>query len=57
MNITIKVKNVYGVDRIYPVCDKAKLFIALTGNKTFSAGDIDRIKALGYQIITEAPTI
>jgi hypothetical protein len=33
MNITVKVKNVYGQDRIYPICSKAKLFTRLTNTK------------------------
>ncbi len=57
MQITVKVKNVYGVDRIYPVCEKAKLFLELTGNKTFSGLDIETIKRLGFEVLTETPTI
>lgn len=57
MNITVKVKNVYGVDRIYPVCDRAKLLLALTRRKSFSTSDTHLIKSLGYEIITETPTI
>ncbi len=57
MEITVKIKNVYGVDRIYPVCDKARLFVALTGNKTLSEADICFIKSLGYSINIETPVI
>ena len=57
MQITVKVKNVYGVDRIYPADLRARLLLALTGNKTFSASDLAVIKELGYEIVTETPTI
>ena len=57
MQITVKVKNVYGVDRIYPVCEKAKLFLQLTGCRTFSKFDIETIRRIGYEIVTETPTI
>ncbi len=57
MEITVKIKSVYGVDRIYPIDKNAKIFVALVGNKTLSKADIDRIKALGYEILTETPTI
>ena len=57
MKITVKVKNVYGVDRIYPVCEAAQTFAAFTGNKTLSPADIERIKALGYEIEVEMPTL
>ncbi len=53
MKIKVKIKNVYGVDRIYPVCDKAKAFAGFSGNKTLSLTDIKRIKMLGYEIETE----
>jgi hypothetical protein len=55
-NIKVKVKQVYGVERIYPVCDVAHKFNSLTPSKTFSRRDIDIIKSLGYQIqvVTEA---
>lgn len=57
MNITIKIKTVYGVERIYPVCENAKLFLSLTGNKTFSLVDIEHIKALGYDVEVEQAKI
>ena len=34
MNLVVSKKNVYGVERVYPVCNKAKILTALTGNKT-----------------------
>ena len=57
MQITVKVKNVYGVDRIYPADLRARLLLALTGNKTFSTLDIETIKRLGFEVLTETPTI
>ena len=46
--IMIKVKSVYGNDLIYPICSNGKLFLRLTGKKTFSVDDIQAIKDLGY---------
>lgn len=57
MTITVEIKSVYGVDRIYPVCDKAKMFTALTGNKTLSQIDIVQIKALGFTVEVQAPKL
>ena len=57
MKITVEIKNVYGVDRIYPVCDKAKAFTRLTGNKTLSDVDIATIKSLGFEIEVKTPEI
>lgn len=50
MYIEVEPKHVYGVLRIYPVCDKAKIFTALTRSKTLLDTDISLIKQLGYKI-------
>ena len=55
--ITVSVKSVYGRQTIYPVCEQAKLLASLTGNKTLSQADISTIKALGYNITVEQPTL
>lgn len=57
MNITVAVKNVYGREVIYPVCNKAKLLAELAGTKTFTQHAIQTVKALGYSIQVAAPTI
>jgi hypothetical protein len=51
MNIEVKIKNVYGNQRIYPVCQNAKLFCALTKTETITFQSLDVIKALGYKIV------
>ena len=51
--LIVEKKNVYGVDRIYPVCNKAKILTALTGNKTLLDVDIKLIKQLGYTLTTK----
>jgi len=55
--LTVEKKNVYGVDRIYPVCNKAKLFARISGNKTLLPEDIELIKKLGYNLTTESEKI
>lgn len=52
MNKTIKVqvKQVYGMDRIYPICEISKLLNNLMPNKTFTIDDLVNIKKLGYEI-------
>ena len=57
MNLTVKIKNVYGIPRIYPVCDKAQLFASISGNKTLLPVDIELIKKLGYKLTTESEAI
>jgi len=48
--ITVEIKNVYGVERIYPVCENAKRFAMLTSTKTFNRNIIEVIKSLGCKI-------
>lgn len=50
MDITVEIKNIYGTDKIYPVCEKAELFAAMTGCKTLTNAAINYIKQLGYTI-------
>jgi hypothetical protein len=55
--LTVEKKNVYGVDRIYPVCKDAKILTALTGQKTLLDVDIKLIKQLGYTLTTKREEI
>ena len=50
MTITVEIKNVYGTDKVYPICEQAKLLTRLTGNKTMTDSAIKTIKELGYTI-------
>ena len=53
MEITVKIKSVYGTDKVYPVCDRAKMFAAIADTVTLTSYTIDKIKALGYMIIVK----
>jgi hypothetical protein len=57
MQITVEIKNVYGVERIYAVCNNAKLITKLKQSKTLSKEDISILKELGYTIQTKQQTI
>jgi hypothetical protein len=57
MTITVQIKNVYGNEAIYPICDKAKQFAALIGTKTLTRRAICQIETLGYLIQVQAPTL
>ena len=57
MNITVEVKNVYGMDRIYPACGKSRIFTMIANTKTLSNYDIDKIKELGYTVQVKTPTL
>ena len=47
--LTVEIKKVYGVDRIYPACSKLLALTKLIGKKTFSRQEVNLIKDdLGY---------
>ena len=54
--VTIEVKDVYGKQMFYPVCDKAKVFADLAGTKSLTEGAIKQIMKLGYKINTTQRT-
>lgn len=53
--IKVSIKNVYGVERIYPQCNISKSFSRLMRKKTFDREEIQEIKTMGYsvQVVTE----
>lgn len=50
MKIQVTVKSTYGTERIYPVCESAKLFASLIGSTTLPPRTIDLIKRLGFEV-------
>ena len=48
--IHVQKNNVYGNNLIYPVCERAKRFAILTGQKTLSVCAIYHIKRLGFAV-------
>jgi len=48
--IYVEKKNIYGNELLYPVCQRAKIFAILTGQKTLSTGAISKVKQLGYSV-------
>lgn len=57
MQLIVEIKSVYGVERIYAVCNNAKLITKLKQSKTLNKDDISILRELGYQIETKQPTI
>lgn len=46
--LTVAVKNVYGNELIYPVCEDAKAFARIAGSTTLTRPVIEEVKKLGY---------
>ena len=57
MTIQVNIKQVYGVERIYPVNDQAIILTQLTKKKTLDRADINLIKKLGYDVEVVAEKI
>lgn len=53
MNITIEIKNNFGNEAIYPVCEKANIFTDLLKQKTLTRNDLSKIKSLGFEIVVK----
>ena len=53
MQITVRIKNVYGEDKAYPVCPHAKTFAEIAGTRTLTPETLHRIKRLGVEITVE----
>lgn len=50
MEITVKLKDQYGVQTIVPVCAHAQLFADIAGTRTLTKPAIAAVKALGYHV-------
>lgn len=49
-SIIVRVKDNYGTNVIYPVCQKSQIFALMLGKKTLSPSDLHHISALGFRI-------
>ena len=56
-NLIVRKTNVYGVERIYPVCLTSQLVARLIRQKTFDRESIRILKRLGYTFENEKVTI
>ena len=50
-NITVEVKNEYGNERIYPICDNAIWFASLSKQVTLSRQLCKDLKSKGVEIL------
>lgn len=49
--IEVEVRDVYGVKKYYPVCDKAHIFARIAGTVTLTRETIKYIKELEYAVV------
>ena len=55
--IRVVVKNVYGTDKVYPFCTKARNFAEIAGTKTLTRDTLRLVQLLGYQVRVQPTTI
>jgi hypothetical protein len=53
----VTIKQVYGVNTVYPANDKAQLIARLAGTKTLTSETIETARALGFDFQVIQPTI
>lgn len=52
--LKVKIDRHYGTESIYPDCDKSRLLVQLTGQKTMTKKTIRLLKELGYKLEIQA---
>jgi len=57
MQITIQIKNNYGVLTAYPACDVSHNFARIAGTKTLTHQALQIIERMGYQIVQQTETL
>jgi hypothetical protein len=55
--LIVKKKTVWGTERIYPICERSRLFTRLIGQKTLDRSAIEIIRQLGYDFKHEEISI
>lgn len=53
--VIVKVRNVYGEPKAYPVNEAARLFASIACTKTLTVETLAKAKLLGFEIIQETP--
>lgn len=53
MEVTVKIKTVYGRETIYPACDITRTICQVAKRKTLSQFDINLLKHIGWTVNVE----
>lgn len=57
LSMTVSVREIYGVQKVYPADQTSRLFAQLAGTITLTDDAIATIKALGYTINVQQTTL
>jgi len=55
--IIVRIKSVYGENKVYPVCREAETFAKIAGTTTLTMVTIKLIKDLGYTVSVQSEAI
>ena len=56
-SILVEIKQVYGEEKIYPVCLDSQTFAKIAGTKTLTRSTIAYIKEMGYTVEVQTQVI
>jgi deoxyinosine 3'endonuclease (endonuclease V) len=51
--VTVRIRNIYGRDLYYPVCDNAAAFASIAGTETLNLSVLEKIYKLGFLVMVE----
>ena len=51
--VLVRVEHNYGTPAAYPANENGRLFAAIAGTLTLRPADLERIQALGFQVVVE----
>ena len=49
--VIVERRTVYGIDKLYPVCDRAIIFADMVGTKTLTTATIEGMRDLGFSVV------
>ena len=50
MKLTVYTKDVYGIEKVYPICKHAKLLCEIAKTKTMTSDTLSIARQMGYEI-------
>ena len=51
--VLVRIESVYGSPTAYPANENARLLAGLARTKTLRSSDLERIQALGFEVVVE----
>ena len=57
MELLVSTETSYGTRRVYPECEKSRLFASIASTHTLTEEDIEYIKRLGYTFTVKQEVI